>query len=122
MFLMAGMVFLGFSLFFNFSWLTITEQIGSAIAGVFVSFDKFQWQNLKSRIGETAQEEMAEQITAHKEQLPPSKSCLKISEPAIKELPVSEKAVAAKQVKLFEAGKDRRGTKIVLSGDIRLDD
>ncbi|HZJ96555.1 MAG: DNA translocase FtsK [Alcaligenaceae bacterium] len=120
MFLMAGMVFLGFSLFFNFSWLTITERIGSAIAGVFVSFDKFRSERADRRIGETAQEEMAEQITAHKEQLPPSDRPLKI-EPAIKAFPVSEKAVAAKQVKLFEAEPKvvrKGGTKIVLSGDI----
>lgn len=120
MFLMAGMVFLGFSLFFNFSWLTITERIGSAIAGVFVSFDKFRSERADRRIGETAQEEMAEQITAHKEQLPPSDRPLKI-EPAIKAFPVSEKAVAAKQVKLFEAEPKvvrKGGAKIVLSGDI----
>lgn len=119
LFLMAAMVFLGFSLFFSFSWLNITERIGGAIAGVFVKFDRLRAERADRRIGETAQEEMDEQITAHKEQLPPSDRPLKI-EPAIKAFPVSEKAVAAKQVKLFEPEPKvvrKEGTKIVLSGD-----
>ncbi len=100
-FLMAAMVFFGFSMFFNFSWLNITERIGSAISGIFVSFDRFRSERADRRIGESVQEEMEEQLIAHKEQLPPSDRPLKI-EPAIKAFPVSEKAVAAKQAKLFK--------------------
>ena len=120
MLLMAVMLFVGLSLFFNFSWLNISERIGGAIAGLFVSFDKFKSERADRRIGEAAQEEMNEQITAHKEQLPPSDRPLKI-EPAIKAFPVSEKAVDAKQVKLFEPDPRvvrKTGTKIVLSGDL----
>lgn len=120
MFLMAAMVFFGFSMFFNFSWLNITERIGSAISGIFVSFERFKSERADRRIGESVQEEMEEQITAHKEQLPPSSRPLKI-EPAIKAFPVSEKAVAAKQAKLFEPEPKvvrKEGTKIVLSGDL----
>lgn len=120
MFLMAAMLFWGFSLFFNFSWLHITERIGGAIAGIFTKLDRLRAERVDRRIGETAQEEMAEQITAHKEQLPPSDRSLKI-EPAIKAFPVSEKAVAAKQVKLFEPEPKvvrKAGTKVVISGDV----
>lgn len=120
MFLMAAMLFWGFSLFFNFSWLHITERIGGAIAGIFTKLDRLRAERVDRRIGETAQEEMAEQITAHKEQLPPSDRSLKI-EPAIKAFPVSEKAVAAKQAKLFEPEPKvvrKAGTKVVISGDV----
>lgn len=120
MFLMAAMLFWGFSLFFNFSWLHITERIGGAIAGIFTKLDRLRAERVDRRIGETAQEEMAEQITAHKEQLPPSDRSLKI-EPAIKAFPVSEKAVTAKQVKLFEPEPKvvrKAGTKVVISGDV----
>ena len=120
MFLMAAMLFWGFSLFFNFSWLHITERIGGAIAGIFTKLDRLRAERVDRRIGETAQEEMAEQITAHKEQLPPSDRSLKI-EPAIKAFPVSEKAVAAKQAKLFEPEPKvvrKAGTKVVVSGDV----
>ena len=120
MFLMAAMLFWGFSLFFNFSWLHITERIGGAIAGIFTKLDRLRAERVDRRIGETAQEEMAEQITAHKEQLPPSDRSLKI-EPAIKALPVSEKAVAANQAKLFEPEQKvvrKAGTKVVISGDV----
>ena len=120
MFLMVAMLFWGFSLFFNFSWLHITERIGGAIAGIFTKLDRLRAERVDRRIGETAQEEMAEQITAHKEQLPPSDRSLKI-EPAIKAFPVSEKAVAAKQAKLFEPEPKvvrKAGTKVVISGDV----
>ena len=98
LFLMAAMLIMGFSMFFNFSWLTISERIGSGISHLFMRFDKLKSERIDRRIGEAAQEEMDEQITAHKEQLPPSDRPLKI-EPAIKAFPVSEKAVAAKQTK-----------------------
>ncbi len=122
-FLMAAMVFFGFSLFFNFSWLNITERIGSAISNIFVSVDRFRAERADRRIGESAQEEMEEHLLAHKEQLPPSDRPLKI-EPAIKAFPVSEKAIAAKQTKLFkpepklvakEAEKAARGTNVSFS-------
>jgi S-DNA-T family DNA segregation ATPase FtsK/SpoIIIE len=120
LFLMAAMLIMGFSMFFNFSWLTISERIGSGISHLFMRFDKLKSERIDRRIGEAAQEEMDEQITAHKEQLPPSDRPLKI-EPAIKAFPVSEKAVAAKQTKLFQSEPKvvrKEGTKIVLSGDL----
>ncbi|MDO5667461.1 MAG: DNA translocase FtsK 4TM domain-containing protein [Alcaligenaceae bacterium] len=120
LFVMAAMLLFGFSMFFNFSWLTISERIGGAIAGLFVRFDKLRAERIDRRIGEAAQEEMNEQITAQKEQLPPADRPLKI-EPAIKAFPVSEKAVEAKQTKLFQPESKvvrKAGTKIVVSGDL----
>lgn len=120
LFVMAAMLVFGFSLFFNFSWLTISERLGSAISGLFVKFDKFRAERIDRRIGEAKQEEMHEQITAQKEQLPPADRPLKI-EPAIKAFPVSDKAVEAKQAKLFQPESKvvrKEGTKIVLSGDL----
>lgn len=120
LFLMAAMLVFGFSLFFNFSWLNISERLGSAIFGLFVKFDKLRAERIDRRIGEAAQEEMDEQITAHKEQLPPADRPLKI-EPAIKAFPVSAKAVEAKQAKLFQPEPKvvrKEGAKIVVSGDL----
>ena len=119
MFAMFGMLVFGFSMFFNFSWLSLSERLGSAITGLFTKVDRLRAERLDRRIGEAAQEEMDEQITAHKEQLPPSDRPLKI-EPAIKAFPVSEKAVEAKQAKLFtaEAKVERKGSSYKASGDL----
>lgn len=120
MFLMAAMLFFGFSMFFNFSWLAISERIGDIISNLFTRFGVYRSERADRRIGEAAQEERDEQVTAQKEQLPPSDRPLKI-EPAIKAFPVSDKAVEAKQSKLFKAEPKvtrKEGTKIVLSGDL----
>ena len=101
LFAMAAMFFFGFSWFFNFSWLNLAERLGSTIAGLFTKFDRLRAERIDRRIGEAAQEEMDEQITAHKEQLPPADRPLKI-EPPIKAFPISSKAIEAKQAKLFD--------------------
>ncbi len=100
LFAMVAMFFFGFSWFFNFSWLNLAERLGSTIAGLFTKFDRLRAERIDRRIGEAAQEEMDEQITAHKEQLPPADRPLKI-EPPIKAFPISSKAIEAKQAKLF---------------------
>ncbi|XVN73769.1 DNA translocase FtsK [Oligella sp. MSHR50489EDL] len=101
LFVMAAMFFFGFSLFFNFSWLNLSERLGSVISGLFIKLDRLRSERIDRRIGEAAQEEMDEQITAHKEQLPPADRPLKI-EPPIKAFPISAKAIEAKQAKLFD--------------------
>ncbi|SUA68431.1 DNA translocase FtsK [Oligella urethralis] len=101
LFAMAAMFFFGFSWFFNFSWLNLAERLGSTIAGLLTKFDRLRAERIDRRIGEAAQEEMDEQITAHKEQLPPADRPLKI-EPPIKAFPISSKAIEAKQAKLFD--------------------
>lgn len=78
---MVGLLFVGLSLFFNFSWLTVSERIGGSISGLFVKLEQRKRERADRRIGEAAQEEMQEHITAHKEQLPPADRELKIEPP-----------------------------------------
>lgn len=120
--LMVVLLFTGLSLFFNFSWLTVSERIGGAISSLFVKLEQRKRERADRRIGEAAQEEMQEHISAHKEQLPPADRELKI-EPPIKAFPVSDKAVEAKQVKLFEpepkvVRKEKGGKTTVVAGDL----
>lgn len=98
--LLLSMFVVGFSLFTGWSWILITEKLGTAIIVGF-EFIKFKWQDWQDRkAGKVVEQERAEFVQTERKRVVDREPVL--IEPPVLEVTKSERVQKEKQAPLFE--------------------
>ena len=98
--LLLSMFVVGFSLFTGWSWILITEKLGTAIIAGF-EFIKFKWQDWQDRkAGKVVEQERAEFVQTERKRVVDREPVL--IEPPVLEVTKSERVQKEKQAPLFE--------------------